>query len=105
MYDFLTGKEHTGVSVTPTKWEKELTDYLGKKFSEIINTGIPTGWPEFTLNSAKQISIRNDETKLVRNIEEATMIQRSQYAIDYFVKISNLDSPKDEKPTDSKDEL
>jgi len=92
MYDYLTGKQFTGVSIPPPEFEHALTDYFGTKFSEIANTGRPSGWPRYTTSKPNQISIRNDETSVTPVEENATILRRSQYAIDYFIKISSSTS-------------
>jgi len=101
MYELLTGQAYTGVLSEPTEWEMELTDYLGTKLSEIINTGIPTDWPRYTVDNPKQISIRNNQSSVITTVEDATVIHRTQYAIDHFIEISQVESTTSKTTTSS----
>jgi len=110
MFEFLTGQKYTGTFYssweyelnpysTPTGWEIELTDYIGTKISEILNTGTPTDWPRYTVTNPDQIAIRNDKTSIITSVEDGTVLYRTQYAIDHFIEISNVDSSTVESTT------
>ena len=101
MYELLTGQAYTGVLSEPTEWEMELTDYLGTKLSEIINTGMPTNWPRYTVDNPKQISIRNNQSSVITTVEDANVIHRTQYAIDHFIEISQIETTTSKTTTSS----
>ena len=112
MFEFLTGQRYTSLYApgddpgyelnpysTPTDWEMELTDYLGTKISEIINTGTPTDWPRYTVTNPDQLSIRNNESSIITSVEDGTVLYRTQYAIDHFIEISTNESSTVESTT------
>jgi len=111
MFEFLTGQRYTSLYSpgeqelnpysTPTDWEMELTDYLGSKISEVINTGTPADWPRYTVTNPDQISIRNDDVSIIASVEDGTELYRSQYAIDHFIEMSEVVSSTVEATTSS----
>ena len=96
MFELRNGKQYTGVHSEPSNWEIELTEYFGDQFSQIINTGVSADWPRYTVDNPGQLSIRNDELKVILTVEDGTKIQRSQKSIDHYVTISQGETTTDE---------
>ena len=88
MFGTLSGQEYHNETLLPEKWEMELTDYFDETFSQILKLGKPTNWPVYTLNTHRQLAIRNNDSAVIINEEDGAKLVRSQYAIDNFILIS-----------------